>query len=159
MSSGTFWGERKETFRISPSALLSPTCCFLLDTNPTLFKSLPGYFQIKNWMRMFQGEVAEMWLAVVLSGSAWIKVCWGWRVFEGLTDHRLCRHATAAALMPCLPLSLLASVGLLPLSTVLLKLAPEYIFYKKPFAFDSIFQWKVVFIKRSQPSCIQRLLL
>lgn len=35
-------------------------------------------------MRMFQGEVAEMWLAVVLRGSAWIKVCWGWRVFAGV---------------------------------------------------------------------------
>lgn len=66
-------------------------------------------------MRMFQGEVAEMWLAAVLGGSAWIRCVWVGGCLQGLTDHRLCRHATVAALMPCLHPSLLTTVGLLPL--------------------------------------------
>lgn len=68
-----------QSFLSSFSHLLQLTGC-----SETLFKSLPGFFQIKNWTRIFQGEVAEMWLAVFLGGSAWIRVCWGWRGFAGV---------------------------------------------------------------------------
>lgn len=148
-----FLRRKKEIFRISPSSLLPPTCCFLLDVWQTLFNSPPDFFQTENWMKMFQGEVAEMWLAEVLGSSAWIRVCWGWRVFAGVDRPQAVKACYYGS--PDTPIS--ADIWgnfTSPFSSVLQKWAPECIFYKKPFPFDSVFQWNLVFIKRSHLNCM-----
>lgn len=154
MNSAIFWGEKKETSRISPSSLLSPTsCCWYL------LWMWPSPVQIPSW------PLSEWVLGQSITGSSSSKVAgsffgvapygqgcvgvWGGLPLSPLAGCRpVAGHVVmlTAALGPCLHPSVLTSVGLLSLLLqVFCRNGLQSMFSMKNFPFWLYFLMKAVF--------------
>lgn len=141
MNSAIFWGEKKETSRISPSSLLSPTsCCWYL------LWMWPSPVQIPSWplsewvlgQSITGSSSSKVAGSFFWGGSVWTRVCWGLRGFAPLPTGRMqascrpCSHANSSPGALSAPICAdICGSFISPLASVLQKWAPEHVFYEK----------------------------